>query len=144
MIRPILVCFVLLPGCSGPTPAPSPREIPNHVWDVSPEFLTRDIATAKLYAGYRVRLSLAAGTYLVVKPGELTIPAQMPGVDALIRFHCLTAPVDNKRSIVLVGVCREPVRDGIWRTHRADFYVAVDECVVIDVLGPTSGAASVP
>ena len=137
----LVCCLVPLPGCAGPTPAPSPREIPNHVWSVSPEFLTRDLATAKLYAGYRVRLALPAETYLVSKPGELAIPAQMPGVSSLIRLRCLgDTPADNKRSLTLVGICRDPTQDGVWRTHRADFYVVVDECVITDVLGPSGGA----
>lgn len=139
-----LSILVLLPGC-GPAPAPSPREIPNQVWTVSPEFLTRDIETAKLYAGYRVRLALPAQTYTVVKPGELAFAASFPGVSPLIDFKCIgSVPTMNKQSIILVGVCRDPVHDGVWRTHRADFHITIDECVVTDVLGPVSDAAQGP
>lgn len=134
--------LVLVPGC-GPAPAPPPREIPGQVWAVSPEFLTRDLATAKLYAGHHVRVTLPAKTYTVASK-EIVVAAHAPGVSPLIVFRCLgAAPATNKRSVTLTGICRDPVHDGVWRTHQADFYCVVDECVVTDVLGP-SGAGREP
>ena len=138
-----LALFTFVSGCMGHK-APPPRPIPPTVWIVSAEFLTRDFETADTYRDCRVRVALPPRSYQIA-PEEIVVPAHIVGAAPIIVFHCLgTVPRDNHSSCVIVGICRGPTRDGHWRTHRVDFSVSVEECLIVDTLGPLSGAASEP
>ena len=140
-----LSLLALVSGCHGTAPKPTHREIPRTVWSVSAEFLTRDYDTAENYRDCRIRVSLRSRQYRIVDAADLAIPSHNPGLSPLIVFHCISdTPRDNTFSCVVVGICRGPIRDGQWRTPRADFSITVDECVIVDTLGPLSGAASGP
>lgn len=130
MCRLVVVGFIALVGCRA---AP---QAPEKIYDVGPFVLARDRQTAESFSGYRVRVALAAGEYETA-PGELRVPASVPGVSPLLVFRCAPEAVPARTpgkslpAVVVVGRCRGPQRDGVFRTHRADFWVLVEECAVI-------------
>jgi hypothetical protein len=126
MTRPLVFVLLLsLSGCLGSGTAPPPAVV---VYDVSPGALARDYPTALSYANCTVRVRLPAGTYSA-EGTDIRVPGGIPFTPPLLVFRCRETP-PKTGDLVCVGRVLPIVKDGFWRTVRADFCVVVTDCAV--------------
>jgi hypothetical protein len=126
MSRPLVCALVFalyLSGCAAPEPT-----APAVVYDVSPWALARDYPTALSYSGCTVRVRLERDSY-AADGCELRVAGGIPFTPPLLVFRCREVPPAGG-TLVVTGRVLHPVRDGAWRTTRADFCVVVTDCSV--------------
>ncbi len=122
------VAILMSPAaCDSPaptTPAPKPAPLDLH-WGA----LVRDHSTASAYVGRRIRVRLDRADYLCEAVNGVVAVRVWAGDRAappVLMFLCDSMPDGH---ITIVGVCREPVRDGRWRSPRVDYCVTVEDCI---------------
>ena len=116
-------CF----ACRSSTP-PTIQTPSETIYDVTWVTLIRDYQTANAYKNLRVRIRLNSTDY-EIRGTEIHIWAGSKSAPPVI--VCKVAAVGDKlRDVVLVGLCRGPVRDNVWRSPRTDFGIVIEDCLV--------------
>lgn len=126
----VLILSLCSAGCgekpASPVPAPVPAKT---VYDVSAGAILRDHDTASGFAGHSVRVRLDTNEY-TTDGREVRVWAGIRSVPPALVFKLNGPPAGAAAlsgPIVVTGVCRGPVRDGVWRAPRIDFCVYVDD-----------------
>lgn len=122
MTRLVLVGLVVVLGC---------RKTPEEVHEIPIASLSRDFSTAQSYSGKLVKLTLQPGTYTTLGR-EVHVNGPVPNRPPIVVFQLAPAaslPSDPKRPVYLVGRCGAVVRDGIYRSSRANYFVTVADCL---------------
>lgn len=131
MIRklPFLVSFLLSCGPATPTA--------NTVSQVSAAALVayhRDNPRGNAYTGHRIQVRLEPRTF-AVEGDSVHYFTGLPGSPPVVVFRCIDRlDADPERHwLIITGICRGPVRDGIRKADRIAFTIHVDECHVTRV-----------
>ncbi len=122
-------CAVLLSFCLSCKSTQTTKKPREEVFDVSWTNLVRDHQTAVAYRGHKIRFRLDGGDYQIVGQ-ELHVCGMNRNNGPVIL--CTGSSFKKGGRVTVVGVCREVVRDGVWRSPRTNFYVVVEQCVVTD------------
>lgn len=97
------------------------------------------LAGVRIYDGRMVQVLLAANAPNAVNPTYRVSPgridAHLCGIYGTVRFDCPFAPQTNASALIVTGLCRGIVKDGIERCNntRHVWYVHVENCSVITV-----------
>lgn len=136
-IRPAFVavlCLALGCGPGSPTKPPGPPEINRITVD-------QLCATFRLNFNDRtfrdqfVQVHIGAKDYRVT-PTRIEAHFVNPGAPACLYFECPFPPPDESAAIVITGICRGCVRDGLHREPGVDYYVRVENCSVTILTAP--------
>lgn len=120
------LCFALGCGPSKPT-----RELAIYPVDCNELYrVYRNGRPSPVWDNCVVQLRADAKCYIVAdKERKIHL---MPVHDSgLIVCECVVVPSDNSRSIIVTGVCRGVVSDGIKRTPMTNHYVRIEACSVV-------------
>jgi hypothetical protein len=94
----------------------------------------RDSPHGRAYHGQRVQVRLDPLSY-TVDGRDVLYYTGLPAAPPVIVFRCVD-PVDAepaKHTLVVTGVCRGALRDGIRKADRVSFVIHCDECAVTRV-----------
>lgn len=122
MIRAFLCgLVVVVSGC---------KKTPEQVHEIGIDSLVRSFETAQSYSGRLVKLTLQPGTYSLFGR-EVHVSGTLPSRPPIVVFQLAPAASlpDPKRPLYLVGRCGAAVRDGVWRSSRANYSVTVADCL---------------
>lgn len=124
-----VLCFVL--GC-GPSKelAPLAKQVG---WNtLVNEYRDHREAADREYLNQPIQVYLPARTY---KLGKDRIEARfgLPGMPGALVFEC-HPPVTDRFPLLVTGICRGTVRDGIERANGIDWFIRIEGCSVT-VLG---------
>lgn len=123
----VMACVLIPVGC-GPNAAETTAPVRVPPLDLHWPVLLRDHATATAYAGKKIRVRLDKDDYaceVVNGCCEVRVWASHRNCTPAVVFLCEMPPDGH---IVVVGTCREPVRDGKWRSPRVDYCITVENC----------------
>lgn len=95
---------------------------------MSVHHLTRDQLTARDHVGRRVSLSLDRGSY-TVEGRRIAVAGTVPHSPPLILIYCRDTVPDSRTGLLIEGRVLGIHPDGVWRTSRADFAVAVTDAL---------------
>lgn len=128
----VLVCQLsLCLGCGPSKPAQPPR-----VHRVSLSELVRSYRTfpsERRYTGVTIQVYVPADSTRKIHSDRVEafkILETRPGV---VLFRTPGDPLDPEADLVITGLCRGTVRDGVQRSGGIDWYVLVEDCVVTQV-----------
>lgn len=131
-------CFPISSGCGpgSPTPYAPPSYQQVSIGELAATY--RANPADRIYIGVGIKCRLPPRSYRLV--GTL-IEAHFanPGRPGEVAFLCPAPPADDSKELVISGVCRGIVRDGIVREPGVDYYVLVDSCSVTVTDGPPVG-----
>lgn len=121
-----VLAVTLLQSCQ---PVPPPREVVK-TWNVGARPLWDSYCDNDTkWTGERVRVKFPAEGY-EVSPSEVHWhPGRNTDPPAII-FVTAKTPKDNIKTIVIEGVVKGPVIDGLDRGFRVNWHVRVEGCVV--------------
>lgn len=107
------------------------RKTDPQVHEIGLDSLTRSYQVAGSFTGKLVKLTIPPESYSVVNR-ELHVSGTVPRTPPLVVFKLspLASLPDPKKTVVVIGKCGEPQRDGVWRSFRADYSVTVADCLV--------------
>lgn len=122
MIRALIFGVVVLSGCK--------TKPDTQVHEIGIDSLTRSHQVAASFSGKLVKVTIQPSSYAVVGR-ELHVRGTVANTPPIVVFKLspVSSLPDPKLPVTIIGRCEAPVRDGIYRSSRADYSLAVTDCL---------------
>ncbi len=132
-MRVFMMIALLFVGCGPTMPTQSVKPARVAAAQLVNDYRDFPATTDKTYRNRAVQIHLPAKSYRIA-PGRVETFHGLPGTPGAIVFEC-EPPKDTESGLLITGICRGQVHDGIERANGISWFVRVESCNVTLLIG---------
>lgn len=95
----------------------------------------RNFPNSHRYTGLTIQVYVPVDPSRKFEKGYVDAFKVLESRQGCIRFKTQTELLDPKADLVITGLCKGMVRDGVYRSPGVDWYIMVEDCKVTQVYG---------